>query len=191
MSLRTLPAGSPAAHGVAPRAETGRAAPLPAPSLPADSSPCRRPPALTATLTDPATGTTGFIVADSLVGGRAMGGTRIAQGVTLDEAAGLAHRMSLKLALAEVDIGGAKGAVVLDPGLRGSARRAALAGFGRQAVPLLRGGVYIGTDLGCSYQDRALIHRSAGYRVRDQAPSLPCSWHELPSTRIARPPSRP
>ena len=137
------------------------------------------PPALRATLVDPVSGTTGFIVAANLVEGRAMGGTRIASGVTLEEVSDLAYRMSLKLALAEVAIGGAKGAIVLDPGLEGGARQEAIAAFGRRAAPLLRGGVYVGTDLGCSYEDRALIHRSAGYEVRDHAPSLPCSWADL------------
>ena len=139
----------------------------------------QRAPALQATFVDPVSGTTGFIVADGLVEGRAMGGTRITSGVTLAEVAELARLMNLKLALAGIEMGGAKGAVVLDPRLRGTARRQALAAFGRHAGPLLRGGVYIGTDLGCSYEDRALIFESAGYRVRDHAPSLPCSWDEL------------
>ena len=136
-------------------------------------------PALAATIVDPITGTRGYIVADTVVGGMAMGGTRIAPGVTLEEAATLARMMSLKLALAGVAIGGSKGAVDLDPSLSKEERERALAGFGRAAGPLLRGGVYIGTDLGCSYPDRALIHHSARYRVRDQVPSLPCSWGEL------------
>ncbi|HEU4537366.1 MAG TPA: Glu/Leu/Phe/Val dehydrogenase dimerization domain-containing protein [Polyangiaceae bacterium] len=127
---------------------------------------------------DSKTGLRAFVVADRLVGGKAMGGTRMAVGVTLEEVRGLARRMSLKLALAEVKIGGAKGAVVLDPKVQGEARERLLATFGRLAGPLLRGGVYLGTDLGCTYADRALFHRHAHYAVERQVP-LPYDWATL------------
>lgn len=135
-------------------------------------------PELQAQLTDPRTGLRAFVVADHLVGGKAMGGTRISAGVSLEEVRGLARRMSLKLALAGVRIGGAKGAIVLDPKVQGEARERVLASFGRLAGPLLRGGVYMGTDLGCTYPERAFIHRHGQYSVEQQV-SLPCDWATL------------
>jgi glutamate dehydrogenase (NAD(P)+) len=137
-----------------------------------------REPELQAQLADPKTGLRAFVVADRLVGGKAMGGTRIAAGVTLEEVRGLARRMSLKLALAEVKIGGAKGAVVLPSDVRGEARERALAAFGRLAGPLLRGGVYLGTDMGCTYADRAFFHRHADYAAERQVP-LAYDWATL------------
>jgi glutamate dehydrogenase (NAD(P)+) len=137
-----------------------------------------REPELQAQLIDSKTGLQAFVVADHLVGGKAMGGTRISAAVTLEEARGLARRMSLKLALSGCRIGGAKGAVVLDSRVQGEARERVLASFGRLAGPLLRGGVYMGTDLGCTYAERAFFHRHGQYKVEDQV-ALPCDWATL------------
>ncbi|HYH94461.1 Glu/Leu/Phe/Val family dehydrogenase [Hyalangium sp.] len=135
-------------------------------------------PELQAQLIDSKTGLRAFVVADNLVSGKAMGGTRISAGVSLEEVRGLARRMSLKLALAGVRIGGSKGAIVLDPKVQGEARERVLASFGQLAGPLLRGGVYLGTDLGCTYAERSFIHRHAQYAVEQQV-SLPCDWATL------------
>lgn len=137
-----------------------------------------REPELQAQLIDSKTGLRAFVVADHLLSGKAMGGTRISAAVTLEEAKGLARRMSLKLALAGVRIGGAKGAIVLDPTVRGEARERVLASFGRLAGSLLRGGVYLGTDLGCTYAERAFFHRHGQYEVEDHV-ALPCDWATL------------
>jgi glutamate dehydrogenase (NAD(P)+) len=137
-----------------------------------------REPELRAQLIDAKTGLRAFVVADHLVDGKAMGGTRMSADVTLDEAKGLARRMSLKLALAGVRIGGAKGAVVLGPEVQGADRERMLASFGRLAGPLLRGGVYLGTDLGCTYAERAFFHHHGHYAVEQQV-SLPCDWATL------------
>lgn len=137
-----------------------------------------REPELQAELIDSKTGLRAFVVADHLVSGQAMGGTRISADVTLEEAKGLARRMSLKLALAGVRIGGSKGAVVLDSKVQGEARERVLASFGRLAGPLLRGGVYLGTDLGCTYAERAFFHRHGQYAVEDHV-ALPCDWATL------------
>lgn len=137
-----------------------------------------REPELQAQLIDSKTGLRAFVVADHLVGGKAMGGTRIWTGVTLEETKRLARRMSLKLALAKVRIGGAKGAVVLDSKIQGEDRERVLASFGRLAGPLWRGGIYLGTDLGCTYAERAFFHRHGQYAVEQQVP-LPCDWATL------------
>lgn len=119
-----------------------------------------------------------FVVVDSLVAGRAMGGTRMTTDVTVDEVAGLASAMTRKLALAGVPIGGAKAGIRcgLPPGPH---RNKVLTAFGRQLTPLLRGGLYLGSDQGITHDDRDLFFSAAGFDPRRQLPWLPCSWGEL------------
>lgn len=73
------------------------------------------PPAHQEMWTDPVTGTRGFLVVDSLVGGMTTGGTRIRAGCTLSEVADLARRMTLKTAAFGLPVGGAKAGVDIDP----------------------------------------------------------------------------
>ncbi len=126
-----------------------------------------------------ASGVEGFVVVDSTVGGRAMGGIRMTPGVTVEEVAELAARMTLKLALVDIPMGGAKGGIVSNLPL-GPERDAQLRAFGRGVAPLLRGGVYLGSDQGVSHRDRDVILGAAGYDVCAQPGlDLPCGWDEL------------
>lgn len=136
----------------------------------------------------------GFVVVDTMVGlnrgsadgtSFALGGTRITPDVTLDDVKRLARKMTLKLALAELPIGGAKAGIVcgLPPGPE---REATIRTFGRLVAPMLKGGIYLGTDMGCTYRDRSIMHAGAGYEVRvyerrgvRQGHDLPTSWEEL------------
>lgn len=135
---------------------------------------------LTVLATDRTSRLTAFVVVDSLVGGRAMGGTRMTAGVTVEEVAGLAQCMTQKLALAGVPIGGAKAGIVCDLPA-GPERDRVLADFGETVAPLLHGGVYLGSDQGISHRDRDLFFTSAGYDVRaePQLAALPCDWATL------------
>ncbi|MQA04366.1 MAG: glutamate dehydrogenase [Streptosporangiales bacterium] len=80
-----------------------------------------RTPVVELTWTDPVTGTRAYLVLDQLIRGLASGGLRVRGGCTMDEARGLARAMSLKETLVYnpadhyVPLGGAKGAVDLDP----------------------------------------------------------------------------
>lgn len=65
--------------------------------------------------TDPVTGTHGFLVVHSLVGGIATGGTRIRAGCTMSEVSDLARRMTLKTAAFGLPVGGAKAGLDIDP----------------------------------------------------------------------------
>jgi glutamate dehydrogenase (NAD(P)+) len=96
------------------------------------------------------------------------------------ELARLSRQMTLKLALAELPIGGAKGGIVCALP-HGTERDRQLRAFGELAAPLLRGGIYLGSDQGITYRDRAVIFEAAGYEVADHGghPPLPCSWAEL------------
>jgi glutamate dehydrogenase (NAD(P)+) len=127
-----------------------------------------------------ATGLRGFTVIDSLVAGRAMGGTRMTATVSPAELGRLARQMTLKLALAGLPIGGAKAGIVseLPPGRQ---RDTLLHSFGQVVAPLLHGGVYLGTDEGIGYRDRAVIFDAAGYDIAADGlrRPLPCSWATL------------
>jgi glutamate dehydrogenase (NAD(P)+) len=126
-----------------------------------------------------ASGVEGFVVVDSMVGGRAMGGIRMTPGVTVEEVAELAARMTLKLALVDIPMGGAKGGIVSNLPL-GPERDRQLRAFGTSVAPLLRGGVYLGSDQGVSHRDRDIILDAAGYDVCAQPGlDLPCGWDAL------------
>lgn len=137
-------------------------------------------PLIRTAITDQDTGLRAFIVTDSLVGGRAMGGTRLTPAVDLEEVASLAHRMTLKLALADLAIGGAKAGIVCDLPF-GPERDRVLAEFGVAVAPFLKGGIYLGTDLGITHRDRDLVFAAAGYEI-DSLPCvarLACTWAEV------------
>ncbi|MFY0582904.1 Glu/Leu/Phe/Val family dehydrogenase [Cystobacter fuscus] len=135
-------------------------------------------PALSTTITDEEVGLKGWVVVDSLLGGRAMGGTRMTPGVNDKELAALARTMTYKLSLAGLPIGGAKAGLASSLP-RGEARSRQIAAFGRLAAPLLHGGIYIGSDQGIGYEERAIIHGAAGYQVEVHGQRLPFSWSEL------------
>ncbi|WP_242910598.1 Glu/Leu/Phe/Val dehydrogenase dimerization domain-containing protein [Actinomadura terrae] len=135
---------------------------------------------IVANLRDSNSGLEAYVIVDTLVEGKAMGGVRMTPDVTPTELAGLARQMTRKLALANLPIGGAKGGIVSDlpPGEERDRR---LRAFGTHMAPLLKGGVYGGTDQGIGYRDRGLIFEAAGYEVAKSgdAAQLPCSWTEL------------
>ncbi|HET8681422.1 MAG TPA: Glu/Leu/Phe/Val dehydrogenase dimerization domain-containing protein [Micromonosporaceae bacterium] len=108
----------------------------------------------------------GWVVADSLVDSMAMGGTRMTRSVTRSEVRALARGMTMKLALVELPIGGAKAGVV---SVEGRPREEVLRDFGRTVAPLLRGGIHLGCDLGVSPADRAVLYAAAGYDARRHA----------------------
>ena len=132
------------------------------------------------TLVDQSVGLQAYVVVDSSVAGRAMGGVRMTPQVTASEVAGLARQMSLKLALTRLPVGGAKAGIQcgLPPGPQ---RDRVLRSFGRQISSLLAFGVYLGTDQGVTYRDRAIVFASAGYDDSMISPQrrLPAPWREL------------
>lgn len=121
-----------------------------------------------------------FVIVDSLQDGRALGGTRMTGTVTPGEVAGLARRMTQKLTLAGIRIGGAKAGIVCDLPA-GPERDRRLAAFGKAVAPLLHGGIYLGSDQGVSHRDRDVFFASAGYDVCTEPAlsEMPCPWPEL------------
>src|SRR4051812_5799085 len=94
------------------------------------------PPVMCTTVVDEERGVRGYVVADSLFGGRAMGGIRTTRTVTMEDVMSLARNMTLKLALAELPIGGAKGGLVC--GLESGAKKdEAFRAYGRLVGPMI------------------------------------------------------
>ena len=131
-------------------------------------------------LVDERAGLCAYLVVDAFVDGRAMGGVRMTPDVTPDQLGALSHRMSVKLALAELSIGGAKAGIVSSLP-HGPERDRVLRAFGLAVRPLFARGVYLGSDQGIGYRDRDLIFDAAGFDLRqsDAREVLPCSWAEL------------
>jgi glutamate dehydrogenase (NAD(P)+) len=137
-------------------------------------------PLLQSTILDRRRGLEAWVIVDRLIGGQAMGGIRMTGDVSPPEVAQLARKMTLKLGLAELPIGGAKAGIVGSLP-EGAARIDCLRAFGEAVAPLLHGGIYLGTDQGISYEDRELIYGAAGYDLRQKGAGriLKCSWGEL------------
>lgn len=88
----------------------------------------------------------GFVVIDRLLSGIATGGLRMRPGCSLAEVADLAREMTLKMALFELPVGGAKGGIDFDPA---DARADGVRGRFLEAVrPLLESRWVTAGDLG-------------------------------------------
>jgi glutamate dehydrogenase (NAD(P)+) len=101
-------------------------------------------------------------------------------GVTEEEVAGLARAMTVKLALADLPIGGAKAGIRPNSAI-GTNRRRILRAFGSAVSPLLHGGIYLGCDQGTTHDDRDVFLAAAGYDVRNRigASRIDVDWREL------------
>lgn len=114
-------------------------------------------------LRDGPTGQAAMVVIDNLAAGPAIGGTRMALDVTVDEVARLARAMTLKNAAARLPHGGAKAGIIADP-LRPEAEREAIVRWFAQAIRDLHG--YIpGPDMGTDERAMAWIHDEIGRSV--------------------------
>jgi len=112
-------------------------------------------------LYDPATGTRGFLVIDTMVYGVAAGGVRMLPDVTVGEVSHLARAMTYKFATYDMPIGGAKGGIVADPSSPDRDRH--VGAFARLVAPFLKQLVYIpGADMGTSDRDVAVMYEVAG-----------------------------
>src|ERR1019366_7561092 len=131
-------------------------------------------------ITNPEIDLEAYVVVDSLVEGYAMGGTRMTTTVNVDEVAHLAHNMSLKLALADLPIGGAKAGIRCGLPI-GAERDRVIADFGQAIGPLLHGGIYLGVDQGVSFRDRDNFLRAGRFKMNEQQKiaHLPCTWSDL------------
>jgi len=105
----------------------------------------------------------GYLVVDRVLGGLAAGGTRIRRGVTLAEVEDLARTMSLKAAVHDTAVGGAKAAIDHDPAAPDVDD--VLARFYRAMKPLLNGLWVTGEDLGVTQDQINDAVRRAGLQL--------------------------
>ncbi len=112
---------------------------------------------------------TGYLAIDSLVGGAAHGGLRIALDVAPELLRSAARTMTLKYGFARLPVGGAKAAIHADPELPAAERMALLQAFGRAIQPFLKTGMYVpGEDMGSSPDDIRHLLLAAGVNPRAQ-----------------------
>ena len=107
----------------------------------------------------------GYLAIDSLVGGAAHGGLRIADDVSADLLQEAATTMTLKYGFAHLPVGGAKAGIVAPLEIDAEARKALLTSFGIALRPYLQQGVYVpGEDMGSSEADIEVLMRAAGLK---------------------------
>jgi len=107
----------------------------------------------------------GYLAIDSLVGGAAHGGLRIADDVSADLLQEAATTMTLKYGFAHLPVGGAKAGIVAPIEIDAEVRKALLTSFGIALRPYLQQGVYVpGEDMGSSETDIEVLMRAAGLK---------------------------
>ncbi|MCP5366406.1 MAG: Glu/Leu/Phe/Val dehydrogenase [Hyphomicrobiales bacterium] len=128
-------------------------------------------------LYDPATGLKAIVVVDNVAAGPAIGGTRMAADVTLEECVRLARAMTLKNAAAGLRHGGAKSVIVGDPRMPAADKERTIRAFAK-AIADLRD--YIpGPDMGTDETCMAWVHDVTGRSV-----GLPPELGGIPLDRI-------
>ncbi|MEV4902217.1 Glu/Leu/Phe/Val dehydrogenase dimerization domain-containing protein [Citricoccus sp. NPDC055426] len=124
------------------------------------SDPFNRPPEHEVAWTDPVTGTRGWLVVHTLVGGLATGGTRMRAGCTRDEVADLARCMATKTAAFGLPVGGAKAGLSLDP--RSPGALGVLERFFADLRPWLERSWVTAEDLGVAQSDLDAVFARLG-----------------------------
>jgi len=111
----------------------------------------------------------GFIVIDSMIGGRARGGLRMLPDVTLEELGDAARSMTLKYGFLGLPQGGAKAGVLGDGEAPRNEKMTRLERFAVAARPLLLDRVYVpDADMGARGDEIQEMMRSIGARVGRQ-----------------------
>src|SRR5207249_145513 len=123
-------------------------------------------PRLRVIWTDPVTSRKGYAVIDRMVNGLAGGGTRMREGVTLEEVERLARTMSYKNGAFNLPGGGAKGGVDIDP--HSPEARGMLSRFVGAMRPLYKSGWGTAEDLGVTQEllDEVFAEQGIGMSVQ-------------------------
>lgn len=121
----------------------------------------------------PETGPLGFLVINSSVHRRAVGGIRLSPGLTLQETMELARTMTYKFGFLNMPCGGAKAGIIASPDWSANRKREILQYFGAAIGPLIRNRVYApGQDLGVGTVELWDILHGAGM-VKGGRPQSP------------------
>jgi glutamate dehydrogenase/leucine dehydrogenase len=114
-------------------------------------------------INDPSVDLKGFVVIDKQINGCATGGIRMAEEVTLEEVANLAHEMTLKYGFLNIKKDGAKAGIVAPPGITQQKKKVICMAFGKAIQNLLKDNKYSpGEDLGINAQDLTDMLSGAG-----------------------------
>lgn len=114
-------------------------------------------------LYDPAAGLKAIVVVDNTAAGPAIGGTRMALDVTLEECFGLARAMTFKNAAAGLPHGGAKSVIAADPTMPKADKERLIRAFARALREITS---YIpGPDMGTNEESMAWIKDEIGRSV--------------------------
>ena len=107
----------------------------------------------------------GHVVIDRFVRGRAGGGVRMREDITVEELRRLAFHMTLKYGFLGIPQGGAKAGIAFDPDAPEEARKQILFRFGQEFSSLLRSRAFIpGLDMGTTPGDIAALLAGSGRR---------------------------
>ncbi len=113
---------------------------------------------------DTRTGMLGYLVIDNSARGMGKGGVRMNPNVTLEETVRLARTMTLKTAMADLPLGGAKGAIVADP--NDDNREAIIRAYARALRNIIPDEYGFGLDVGLREPDAALVVDELGNNPR-------------------------
>ncbi len=114
-------------------------------------------------LYDPAVGLKAIVVVDNTAAGPAIGGTRMARDVTVEECFGLARAMTFKNAAAGLPHGGAKSVIAADPRMPAAEKQRLIRAFARAIREITS---YIpGPDMGTNEEVMAWIRDEIGRAV--------------------------
>jgi glutamate dehydrogenase/leucine dehydrogenase len=109
----------------------------------------------------------GYVVIDSLIGGRATGGLRMLPDISKQEMRNLARSMTLKFGFLGLPQGGGKAGVIGNPENPLAMRQRRLEQFGTAIKPLLLERTFIpGTDMGTSNEDIRHLLRFVGLKPK-------------------------
>lgn len=123
-------------------------------------------PQLEITVRDKKLGVLGYVMIDRLVNGVSCGGIRMAEDISSQEIARLAHEMTMKFAFVNIAYGGAKAGIIKPKNITPKQREEIFLSFGRNIGPLIRNGIYVaGEDLGTYPQDLFHVFQGAGRHV--------------------------
>lgn len=115
---------------------------------------------------DDSIGLRGYLVIDASVAGRACGGLRVTDDMTLEQISALAHGMTLKYGFSGMAQGGAKAGICESPDVSRERKWELLRRFGEIIAPLLRERAYIsGPDMGTTNEDIAQMLAAAGTEI--------------------------